>query len=109
VGDEDRRPTLVERRCRRRGVLVKARAGGGRRDSCLSTGGQRHRGARDPAALEERGGWRPPPRSGAGERSVDEHDSHAKNVTRTGSYVKTTGIGRRPQPEPRAALLEVCT
>jgi len=78
VRDEDCRPALVERRCRCRGILLQARAGTGRWDSRLSTRGKRDGGARDPAAIEERGGWRPPPRPVAGERAVDEHDSHAK-------------------------------
>ena len=103
VRHDDRRPTLVEHRGRRRGVRVEARAGTGRWDSRLSARGQRHRGARDSTAVEERGGRRPPPSPVTGERSVDEHDPHAKNASRTGSYVKSCGRwddARNPNDEP---------
>jgi hypothetical protein len=93
--DEDRRSIGIQHGRRRRGVLVQPGARPGRRDSRFSARRKRHRGARDPAAMEQLGRRREPPRPVAGERSMDEHDPHGEHVTRSAGWLRAGGRGRR--------------
>jgi hypothetical protein len=82
MGDDDDRLTAVEDSTDRGGVICQAWPGSGGGDAGLTAGGQRDRSAGDAAPAQQAGDGRPPPRSVADERAVNEENSHACDGSR---------------------------